>query len=108
MDEVTYNVFLESDSSGKLEVFLTDESVETVEGAVRVGNITHPGEEDPVGFSDNHVLYQHVRQMLYHLNRDGEPSFWPNNIADMTRLSISYYEPEDSEEPEEPEDPEDP
>ena len=116
MDEVTYNVFLVTGTSGNLEVFLADESVETIEGAVRIGDISHPSEEDPMGFSDNHVLYQHIRQMLYHLNRDGEPSFWPDNITDMSRLSVSYYEPEGSEEPdpepepdpETPEDPEDP
>lgn len=100
MDEVIYGVFLVSDSTGKLEVLLTDESVEAVEGAVRIGNISHPSDEDPMGFSDNHVLYQHVRHMLYHLNRNGEPAFWPDNIADMTRLSIRYYEPEPAPEPE--------
>lgn len=102
MDEVTYNVFLVTGTSGRLEVFIADESVETIEGAVKIGDVTHPSDEDPLGFSHNHVLYHHIRNMLYHLNRDGEPSFWPNNITDMSSLSISYYE---SEEPEDPEDP---
>lgn len=100
MSEVTYNVFLVSGSTGELEVFLTDESVETVEDAVRIGNISRPSDEDPMGFSDNHVLYQHIRQMLYHVNREGESSFWPDNITDLSRLSIKYYEPESTPDPE--------
>lgn len=106
MTEVTYNVFLVSGSSGELEVLLTDESVETVEGAVRIGNISFPSEEDPEGFSDNHALYQHISQMLYHVNREGESSFWPDNITDLSRLSIEYYEPESTPDPNPEPDPE--
>lgn len=99
MDEVTYSVFLVTDSDGRLEVLLTDESVETVEGAVKIGDITHPSDEDPMGFSDNHVLYQHIRHMLYHLNREGEAAFWPDNITDMARLAIRYYVPDPEPDP---------
>lgn len=111
MVDVNYNVFLVSGSEGELEVLLADESVTEIDGANRVGNITHTDEEDNLSVKDNHVLYQHIRQMLYFVNRDGDPSFWPDNITDMSRLTVSMYEPEEEEpepDPEEPEDPENP
>lgn len=99
MADVTYNVFLVSGSTGELEVLLADESVTEIDGAKRVGNITHTDEEDNLSVKDNHVLYQHIRQMLYFVNRDGDPSFWPDNITDMSRMTINMYEPEEVPDP---------
>jgi len=75
MAEVVYSVFLVTGPSGNLEVLLADEAVEAIDGAVKIGYVAHPSDEDPEGFSDNYVFYQYIRQMLYHLNRNGEPSF---------------------------------
>lgn len=103
MADVTYNVFLVPGSEVELEVLLADESVTEIDGAKRVGNITHTAEEDNLSIKDNHVLYQHIRQMLYYVGRDGDPSFWPDNITDMTRMSINVYEPEEGEPEPDPE-----
>lgn len=103
MADVTYNVFLVPGTQVELEVLLADESVTEIDGAKYVGNITHTDEEDNLSVKDNHVLYQHIRQMLYYVNRDGDPSFWPDNVTDMTRMSISMYEPEEEEPEPEPE-----
>ena len=94
MTDVTYNVFLVPGSQVELEVLLAAESVTEIDGAVRVGNITHTDAEDNLGAKDNHTLYQHLRQLLYFVNRDGNPSFWPNNVTDISRLTISMHEPE--------------
>jgi len=99
MAEVVYSVFLVTGPSGNLEVLLADEAVEAIDGAVKIGDVAHPSDEDPEGFSDNYVFYQYIRQMLYHLNREGESAFWPDNITDLSRLSIKYYEPESTPEP---------
>ena len=99
MADVTYNVFLVPGSTIELEVLLADESVTEIDGAVRVGNITHTDEEDNLSFKNNHALYQHIRQMLYFVNRDGDPSFWPENVTDMSRMSINMYEPEPEPDP---------
>ncbi len=88
MTDVTYNVFLVPGSGVELEVLLAEESVTEIDGAVLIGNITSTAEED------KHTLYQHIRQMLYYVNRDGDPSFWPDNVTDMSRMTISMHEPE--------------
>ena len=108
MTDVTHNVFLVSGSTGELEVLLAEDSVTEIDGAVLVGNITHTDEEDNLSAKDNHTLYHHLRQLLYFVNRDGDPSFWPDNVTDMSRMTINYYIPEEPVVPEEPEDPEDP
>ena len=94
MTDVTYNVFLVTSSTGELEVLLAAESVTEIDGAVLVGNITHTDAEDNLGVKDNPTLYQHIRQLLYFVHRDGDPSFWPDNVTDMSRMTISMHEPE--------------
>lgn len=94
MADVTYNVFLVSSSKLELEVLLADESVTEIDDAVKIGDVTHTSEEDNLSVKDNHTLYQHIQQMLYFVNRDGDPSFWPNNVTDMSRMTIKMYEPE--------------
>lgn len=94
MADVTYNVFLVPGSQVELEVLLAAETVTEIDGAVLIGNITHTAAEDNLGVKDNYTLYQHIRQMLYYVNRDGDPSFWPNNVTDISRLTISMHEPE--------------
>ena len=93
MPDVTHNVFLVTGSGVELEVLLADESVTEIDGAVLVGNITHTAAEDNLGVKDNHTLYHHLRQLLYFVNRDGDPSFGPDNVTDMSRMAIKMYEP---------------
>lgn len=92
MADVTYNVFLVPGSGVELEVLLADESVTEIDGAVLIGNITHTDAEDNLGVKDKHALYQHIRQMLYYVNRDGDPSFWPDNVTGISRMTINMYE----------------
>ena len=93
MTDVTHNVFLVTGSEVELEVLLADESVTEIDGAVLVGNITHAAEEDNLGVKDNHTLYHHLRQLLYFVNRDGDQSFWPNNVTDVSRMTVKVYVP---------------
>lgn len=93
MTDVTYNVFLVPGSGVELEVLLADESVTEIDGAVLVGNITHTDAEDNLGVKDNHTLYHHLRQLLYFVNRDGDPSFWPDNVTDMSRMTVNMHVP---------------
>lgn len=93
MTDVTYNVFLVPGSGVELEVLLAAESVTEIDDAVLVGNITHTDAEDNLGVKDNHTLYQHIRQLLYFVNRDGDQSFWPNNVTDMSRMAIKMHVP---------------
>lgn len=93
MTDVTHNVFLVTGSGVELEVLLADESVTEIGGAVLVGNITHAAEEDNLGVKDNHTLYHHLRQLLYFVNRDGDPSFWPDNVTDVSRMTIKMHVP---------------
>lgn len=58
-------------------------------GAVSLGDFDHPAEEDILGYSGNHVLYHHVKEALYHRKPDGSEGFWPDNITDMSRLTIT-------------------
>ena len=93
MTDVTHNVFLVPGSGAELQVLLADESVTEIDGAVLVGNITHTAEEDNLGVKDNHTLYHHLRQLLYFVNRDGDPSFWPDNVTDMSRMTVNMHVP---------------
>lgn len=93
MTDVTHNVFLVPGSGAELQVLFAAESVTEIDGAVLVGNITHTAAADNLGVKDNHTLYQHIRQLLYFVNRDGDPSFWPNNVTDMSRMAINMYVP---------------
>ena len=93
MTDVTHNVFLVSGSGVELEVLLADESVTEIDGAVLVGNITHTDAEDNLGVKDNHTLYQHIRQLLYFVNRDSDPSLGPNNVTDMSRMTVNMHVP---------------
>ena len=93
MTDVTYNVFLVPGSGVELEVLLAAESVTEIDDAVLVGNIKHTAAEDNLGVKDNHTLYQHIRQLLYFVNRDGDPSFWPDNVTDMSRMTIKMHVP---------------
>ena len=93
MTDVTYNVFLVPGSGVELEVLLADESVTEIDGAVLVGNITHTDAEDNLGVKDNHTLHQHIRQLLYFVNRDSDPSLWPNNVTDMSRMTVNMHVP---------------
>lgn len=94
MDDIQYNVFITSGSEGELKVLLAETSVTEIADAVLIGNINHTAAEDNLDVKDNHVLYQHIREMLYHVDREGNPSFWPDNVTDTSRLTIEVYVPE--------------
>lgn len=106
MEEVTYNVFLVPGPLGEAKVLLAPESVTEIEDAVHIGDINHPHANDDLGPTENHVLIQHIRQMLYYVDKNGDPSFWPDNITDMSRMSIEMYNPEEGTDPDpDPENP---
>ena len=57
-------------------------------GSTKVGEFSHNG-EDALGYVDNHVAYQHIRDIFYKLNSDGEVSFFPNNVTDFSGYKIT-------------------
>lgn len=99
MDDIQYNVFITSGSEGELKVLLAEETVTEIDDAVLIGNINHTTAEDDLGVKDNHVLYQHIREMLYHVDREGNSSFWPDNVTDISRLTIEVHVPEPEPDP---------
>ncbi|QDH84107.1 structural protein with Ig domain [Achromobacter phage vB_AxyP_19-32_Axy12] len=68
-------------------------------GYTKIGTFDHPSTEDdidPLGPAENHVIYHHVQEALYHVKAGVTPSiagFWPDNITDMQSVSISYTAP---------------
>lgn len=60
-------------------------------GATKVGEFSHNG-DDPLGYVHNHVIYQHIRDIFYKLNTEGEPSFFPDNITDFAPYKITVDE----------------
>lgn len=58
-------------------------------GSTNIGNFVHDS-PDPLGSGDSHVVFHHVRDLLYkrsHANPANEAMF-PFNITDMDRISI--------------------
>lgn len=68
-------------------------------GYTKIGTFDHPTTEDdidPLGPAENHVIYHHVQEALYHVKAGVTPpvaGFWPDNITDMQSVSISYTPP---------------
>lgn len=60
-------------------------------GYTKVGTFNHPNPNDQLGFIDNHVLFHHVRDILYKVKGTVLPpvgSFWPDSITDMQTVQI--------------------
>lgn len=62
-------------------------------GATVVGTFNHGADEDDIHAEMSHVLYQHVRDILYKVsNVDGSVATndlqWPDNITDMAKVTI--------------------
>lgn len=56
--------------------------------STKVGEFTHNG-DDPLGYVDNHVIYQHIRDIFYKVDLEGNPSFFPDNITDFAPYKIT-------------------
>jgi len=65
--------------------------VAPVVGATKVGEFSH-NDDDSLGYLDNHVAYQHIRDIFYKLNLEGQPSFFPDNITDFAPYKITVEE----------------
>ncbi|QDH84621.1 hypothetical protein Axy22_017 [Achromobacter phage vB_AxyP_19-32_Axy22] len=69
-------------------------------GYTKIGTFDHPTEGDdidPLGPAENHVIYHHVQEALYHVKAGVTPpvaGFWPDNITDMQSVSIAYQAPD--------------
>ena len=98
MADVEYNVFLVPGSTPT--VVLSENETIDVTGAKAIGVICHPCTQDPLGWSGNHVLYHHIKEMLYKVKPDGTAGFWPDTITDLSRLVIKNEA--ELTEPEEP------
>ena len=84
MADVKYYVFW---NQTKKEVTVKT-STSVPSGSKRIGDFTHPTEEDLLGSPDSHTLYQHVKEILYKTKPNGNAGFWPDTITDMARLTI--------------------
>lgn len=58
-------------------------------GSIKVGEFEHNEANDNLG-EDNHVLYQHVRDLLYKRSatNPANNAMFPNNITDMASITI--------------------
>lgn len=98
IEEVEYKVFLVPGAVPT--VVLAEDDIDT-EGAKEIGAFCHPCTEDPMGWEGNHVLYNHIREILYKIKPDGTKGFWPDTITDMSRLVIKREEDLETEPEEE-------
>ena len=60
------------------------------EDGVLIGSFNHDALDDPLGNTDNHVLYHHVRELLYKRSEKDPslPAMFPNNITDMATIKL--------------------
>ena len=85
MADITYNVFW--NQTEKEVTVKTSSSVPS--GSKKIGSFKYPSDEDNLGSTNNHTIYQHVKEILYHTKPNGDAGFWPDNITDMSRLKIT-------------------
>lgn len=60
-------------------------------GYTKIGTFDHPNPSDKLGPDVNHVLWHHVRDLLYKVKGAVLPpqgGFWPDNITDMQTVEI--------------------
>ena len=60
-------------------------------GYTKVGTFNHADNADKLGTIENHVLFHHVRDVLYKVKGTVLPpvgSFWPDSITDMHTVEI--------------------
>lgn len=60
-------------------------------GSVNVGTFEHTDEADLLGPDVNHVVYHHVRDLLYKRSaaNPANPAMFPDNITDMHNIQIN-------------------
>lgn len=60
-------------------------------GSVNVGTFEHTDEDDLLGPDVNHVVYHHVRDLLYKRSAANptNPAMFPENITDMHNIQIN-------------------
>ena len=60
-------------------------------GQVKIGTFEHDAEADPLDSAGSHVLFHHVRELLYK-TKNTVPAevggFWPDNVTDMASVTI--------------------
>lgn len=61
----------------------------------KIGEFDHEAQTDVLGFSVNHVLFQHIQDIVYHWNEanPSQASFFPDNITDLQKYAIIFDEP---------------
>ena len=57
---------------------------------VLIGSFDHDALDDPLGHERNHVIYHHVRELLYKCSEKDPslPAMFPNNITDMASIKL--------------------
>ena len=60
------------------------------EDGVLIGSFDHDPLVDPLGHVSNHMLYHHVRELLYKRSEKDPslPAMFPNNITDMASIKL--------------------
>ena len=60
------------------------------EDGVLIGSFDHDALDDPLGHESNHVIYHHVRELLYKCSEKDPslPAMFPNNITDMASIKL--------------------
>lgn len=60
-------------------------------GSTKVGTFEHGPSDDPLEYLDGHVIFHHVRDILYKTKPSSPPvtGFFPDNITDMQRVIIA-------------------
>lgn len=82
----TYNVLYNKTESKALVTIKSS----AVQDYVSIGSFNHPDENDNLQYSGNHVIFHHVRDLLYKRSAvdPTEPAKFPNNITDMSSIVI--------------------
>lgn len=81
-------------NAAKTEVYIAAGSDALPAGAIALPSFEH-GNADPLGSIDNHVLYHHVREALYH-TKDADRTqgaMFPDGIYNLQNISIIKHGP---------------
>lgn len=78
-----FYVFFNPDAK-EIHALLTDSAPAE---STKVGEFSHNG-ADPLGYSDNHAIFHHIREIFYKLDEEGNSSFFPDNITDFSPYKI--------------------
>lgn len=56
-------------------------------GATKIGEFVHNG-EDTLSHSGNHTIIHHIQEILYKVNKAGQPAFFPEGITDLSAYAM--------------------